>query len=125
MNHNPVGWFEIYVADMARAKTFYEAVLQTRLEKIDGGTNELDMWMFPGVKGGTGASGALCRMEGFAPNQNSVVIYFTCEDCAVEEKRVVSAGGGIQKSKQSIGPYGFITLALDPEGHMFGLHSMK
>ncbi|MBM4231128.1 MAG: VOC family protein, partial [Gammaproteobacteria bacterium] len=28
MNSNPVGWFEIYVQDMPRAKAFYEAVFQ-------------------------------------------------------------------------------------------------
>jgi predicted enzyme related to lactoylglutathione lyase len=28
MNHNPVGWFEIYVQDMDRAKRFYEAVFE-------------------------------------------------------------------------------------------------
>ena len=33
---NPVGWFEIYVQDMARAKTFYQAVLARPLEKLDG-----------------------------------------------------------------------------------------
>ena len=27
--NNPVVWFEIYVQDMERAKTFYEAVLAT------------------------------------------------------------------------------------------------
>ena len=31
MNVNPVGWFEIYVQDMERAKAFYELVLQTQL----------------------------------------------------------------------------------------------
>ena len=27
MKHNPVGWFEIYVQDMPRARKFYESVL--------------------------------------------------------------------------------------------------
>jgi predicted enzyme related to lactoylglutathione lyase len=34
-------------------------------------------------------------------------------------------GGRIHRPKLSIGPYGFITLAVDTEGNMFGLHSMK
>jgi uncharacterized protein len=54
-----------------------------------------------------------------------VLIYFTCEDCANEESRVVSAGGKIEKEKFSIGDYGFISLVYDTEGNMFGLHSMK
>ena len=36
MTPNPVRWFEIYVQDMDRAKAFYEAVLGTRLERLDG-----------------------------------------------------------------------------------------
>ena len=45
MNKNPVGWFEIYVQDMERAKTFYEAVFDTRLEKLESPDSEL--WAFP------------------------------------------------------------------------------
>ena len=33
--NNPVGWFEIYVDDMARAKAFYEAVFGKKLERLD------------------------------------------------------------------------------------------
>ncbi len=31
---NSVGWFEIYVEDMDRAKKFYEAMLDLKLEKL-------------------------------------------------------------------------------------------
>lgn len=31
MDHNPVGWFEIYVKDMDRARKFYESVFQVSL----------------------------------------------------------------------------------------------
>ena len=48
---------------------------------------------------------------------------FSCDDCAAEASRVVSAGGQIQRDKTSIGEYGFIVLAFDTEGNMFGLHS--
>jgi catechol 2,3-dioxygenase-like lactoylglutathione lyase family enzyme len=48
MATNPVIWFEIYVQDMERAKKFYEAVLQTKLEKLNN--PELEMWAFPWLK---------------------------------------------------------------------------
>lgn len=32
---NPVGWFEIYVNDMDRAKQFYQQVFQVTLTKLD------------------------------------------------------------------------------------------
>ena len=56
---------------------------------------------------------------------NSTLVYFHCEDCAVEEARMAAAGGQIKRSKMSIGEFGFVTLALDTEGNMVGLHSMK
>jgi predicted enzyme related to lactoylglutathione lyase len=64
-------------------------------------------------------------MPGFPVGRNSVLIYFSCEDCAIEESRVVAAGGKIEKEKFSIGEYGFISLVYDTEGTMFGLHSLK
>jgi predicted enzyme related to lactoylglutathione lyase len=51
-------------------------------------------------------------------------VYFMSDDCAVEARRVEQAGGRIERDKQSIGEYGFIVLAVDTEGNMFGLHSM-
>jgi predicted enzyme related to lactoylglutathione lyase len=120
---NPVGWFEIYVQDMDRAKKFYETVLNVRLQKLE--SPEIEMWSFPGDMTGYGAPGSLVRMPGFPSGGNSTLVYFTCADCAVEAGRVVPAGGRIQKDKFSIGQYGFIALANDTEGNMFGLHSLK
>ena len=34
---NAVGWFEIYVEDMERARRFYETVLGVKLERLDPG----------------------------------------------------------------------------------------
>ena len=31
---NPVGWFEIYVQDMPRARAFYQAVLARPLDQL-------------------------------------------------------------------------------------------
>jgi predicted enzyme related to lactoylglutathione lyase len=123
MNPNPVGWFEIYVEDMARARRFYETVLGTTLEKL--ASPVVEMWSFPANRERHGAPGALVHMPGFPVGRNSVIVYFSCEDCAVEEARATSAGGRIQKTKFSIGEYGFVALVVDTEGTMIGLHSMK
>ena len=34
MPSNPVGWFEIYVQDMPRARAFYESVFAVQLQKL-------------------------------------------------------------------------------------------
>ncbi|WP_428775921.1 VOC family protein [Vibrio sp.] len=124
--NNPVCWFEIYVDDMVRAKQFYQQVLDISLEPISA-PNEipLEMCGFPSSMDQYGSSGALVKMEGISAGGNSTLVYFSCEDCAVEESRVFDAGGQVERSKMSIGEYGFITLATDTEGNMFGLHSLK
>lgn len=123
MTGNPVVWFEIYVQDMERAQAFYETMLEVKLQKLN--SPELEMWAFPSSQTSSGASGALAKMPGFSSGGNSTLVYFACADCATEAKRAVAAGGRIMKEKFSIGEYGFIALAFDTEGNMFGLHSMK
>jgi hypothetical protein len=123
MKQNPVGWFEIYVQDMARAKKFYESVFDGKLDKL--GSSDIEMWSFPMQNNQMGAAGALVNMPGVPSGGCSTIVYFMCDDCAVEEARVVPAGGKIHKQKMSIGQYGFISLVTDTEGNMIGLHSMK
>jgi uncharacterized protein len=123
MEGNPVNWFEIYVQDMGRAKSFYESVFQVKLERLN--TPELEIWAFPMRMDKMGASGALVKMEGFPSGGNSTLVYFHSVDCSVEAARVVKFGGRIQREKMSIGQYGFIALAYDTEGNMFGLHSLE
>ncbi len=123
MARNPAGWFEIYVQDIERAKKFYAAVLEVKLEALQ--SPGIEMWAFPMDTDGPGASGALVKMPGIPSGGNSVLVYFSSADCAVEAGRVVQAGGRVEKEKFSVGQYGFVALALDTEGNMFGLHSMK
>ncbi len=123
---NPVGWFEIYVSDMDRAQAFYEKVLDVQLEAL-GDPNDpgIKMLAFPSDFEQYGAPGALVHYEGFPVGGNSVLVYFSCDDCAVEESRVAAAGGKVEKPKFAIGEYGFVSLAIDTEGNMLGLHSQK
>ena len=123
MAGNPVGWFEIYVQDMARARRFYETVLGVTLDPL--GMPDLEMWAFPMDMEAPGCSGALVHMAGVTSGGNSTMVYFNCDDCSVEGSRVAGAGGRVQREKMSIGEYGFVVLAVDTEGNMFGLHSMR
>ncbi|NVK54330.1 MAG: VOC family protein [Alteromonadaceae bacterium] len=123
--NNPISWFEIYVNDMARAKAFYETILAIKLSDLtDPANGSVQMKAFPANMEKHGASGALVHIAGVEAGNNSVLVYFACDDTAVEEARIEAAGGKVQRSKFSIGDYGFITLALDTEGNMFGLHSL-
>ena len=119
---NPGCWFEIYVQDMTRARRFYETVLATTLQGLD--SPGVAMMAFPMAMNVPGTSGALVKMEGMPSAGNSTIVYFACDDCAVEAGRVGEAGGKVFKEKFSIGEHGFIALATDTEGNLFGLHSM-
>jgi len=129
MKTNAVCWFEIYVNDMARAKSFYETVLGQDLTRLDNPEVKSDfpqpeMWAFP-MEEGAGASGAICKMEGVEAGGNSTLVYFNCEDCSVEQGRIESAGGKLIAPKMSIGEHGFIAIAQDPDGNNIGFHSTK
>lgn len=123
MNNNAVGWFEIYVQDMERAKAFYEGVFGTPLSRLE--SPGIEMMAFPMDSERYGSPGALVCMPGVPSGGNSVLVYFICDDCAVEAAKAVDKGGKLEKDKFSIGEYGFIALVIDTEGNMIGLHSMQ
>jgi hypothetical protein len=125
MATNPVAWFEIYVQDMDRALCFYESVLQVNLTQLNAPISGPQMWSFPSYMEGYGAGGALVKLDGCPSGGSGTLVYFHSEDCSSEESRVVSAGGQIHRSKLSIGEFGFISLAYDTEGNLFGLHSLS
>jgi predicted enzyme related to lactoylglutathione lyase len=122
---NVVGWFELYVQDMERAKAFYQKTFQIALERLE--SPGLELWAFPNPMGmdSPGCPGALVKMPGKDSGVGGTIVYFSCADCAVEASRAVQNGGTVQKAKMSIGEYGFIALVLDTEGNMIGLHSMQ
>ena len=120
---NPVCWFDINVANLERAKNFYESVFNIKLIDlpIEWGKESA----FPFEKDGTNAAGALVEKENYVAGSNNTVAYFSSEDCITEESRVEEAGGEIIKRKMSIGEFGFISVLRDTEGNTIGLHSKK
>lgn len=120
---NPVGWFDLYVANLNRAKAFYETVFNITL------TDAPSEWgrqsFFPFNPKSPNISGALVEKTDFKPGQNNTVIYFETEDILMVEQRIVNAGGKIVQPKMSIGEFGYISIFIDIEGNTLGLHSHK
>ena len=110
MQNNPVGWFEIYVQDMNRAKAFYEAVFELTLSELNTGDDSMQMFTFPGEMDRYGAVGALVQMADCPSGGSGTLIYFSCEDCAIEAARAAKLGGQLFREKFSIGEYGHIAL---------------
>lgn len=123
---NPVVWFEIYVNDMDRAITFYEALLQIKFEEMSDTSYEMmQMKGFPSDMENYGAAGALVKMEAVKPSTNGSLIYFGCEDCKVLENRAAENGAEIIQAKMAIGEHGFISIIKDTEGNSIGFHSLN
>lgn len=122
---NAVGWFDIFVSDLDRAVDFYEAVLAVALEDMPDPTGQSQMKSFPADMGVYGAAGALTKSPHASPGVGGTIVYFSVEDCAVQEARIVKAGGQVARPKFSIGEFGFLVLCLDTEGNMIGFNSLK
>lgn len=123
--NNPVGWFEIYVSDMARARAFYTAVFGRPLVQLPEIGEGGEMFAFQWVEGAAGAAGALVRHPLGGPAKGGTMVYFSCLDVTNEANRAAQAGGKICQPKMAIGQYGYIALIEDSEGNMIGLHSMQ
>jgi predicted enzyme related to lactoylglutathione lyase len=123
MQKNPIGWVEVPVTDMDRAKAFYQAVFGYKnFEMIPWEDGEM-AW-FP-MDDGYGASGALCSGKDYTPSQDGVMVYFTSPsgDLTADEKKVQQAGGTIVMPRKDIGEFGFMITANDTEGNKIGIHS--
>ena len=120
---NPVGWFEIYVTDMDRAKGFYADVTgaQFTLAPMSGG--EMEMWFFKAARGAEGAAGGLIHHPMRSPNMEGTLVYFSVDDCAAAIARATAHDVPVFVDKQSIGEMGFIAIIGDSEGNSIGLHS--
>ena len=118
-----VGWFEIPVEDMERARKFYEEVFDISISLHDLG--EFKMGWFPMHPDKIGATGSLVQHDSYIPSAtHGVVIYFSCLDVANELGRVEAAGGTIMQEKTQIGDgHGFMALMKDSEGNRIALHS--
>ncbi|NQX43322.1 hypothetical protein SAMN05421820_11690 [Pedobacter steynii] len=122
-NVNPVGWFDINVSNLERAKKFYETVFNIQL--VDFPIEWGKQSAFPSDDEGLNISGALVEKEERLANGSNTIVYFVSEDCVTEEARVEKAGGKISTPKMSIGQFGFVSMIIDTEGNTIGLHSRK
>ena len=126
MDQNVIGWVEIPVTDMDRARTFYEKVFGFEIQVHAMG--ELIMGWFPFAQGKEGASGSLVNHPDFyrPSDTHGTVVYFSCTDLQNELGRVEAAGGSIIQPKTQISEdIGYMALFRDSEGNRIALHSRK
>jgi uncharacterized protein len=118
-----VAWFEIPVADMARAIRFYNEVLGVSLKTNPWGEGEIAV--FPYTQG-AGVGGSLMKQPGLGPSRQGAVVYLPTEDLAVPLDRVKKAGGEVVVPKTPVGPgLGYFARFADSEGNVTGLFSQQ
>ena len=125
MDHNMVGWFEVPVTNMERAKAFYDTVFNIDIQVQDFGG--VLMGWFPYADDKPGASGSLIKHEAYqASDSKGVLVYFSSADVDNELGRVEAAGGKVIQPKTQISPeVGYMGIFIDSEGNRMALHSRK
>ena len=113
-------WFEIPVADMNRAVSFYNTVFGWKLEITDAGSHQFAFIDHPEFRTG----GSLSKGETYKPGADGAVIYLYAGKNLTEFlSRVEASGGKVIVPKQSVGEHGFTAWFLDTEGNRIGMHS--
>lgn len=122
MKTNPVGWVDIPVTQMDRAKAFYEKALDIEIKVLDFGG--LQMGWFPNNDKGYGAGGSLVQHESYVPSHEGTLVYFSSENVQNELDRIEGAGGKILQEKTQISEeHGFMAVFEDSEGNRVALRS--
>ena len=122
VKQNPVCWFEIPCADIARAQNFYERVFDCRLSLHEMGPCQM-AW-FPMENDGTGCTGSLVQGPGYRPATSGALVYFSTADVDKTLNRALAAGGKVLQARTPIGQYGTIAVFEDCEGNRVGLHQV-
>jgi predicted enzyme related to lactoylglutathione lyase len=126
---NAITWFEIPVNDTARAKKFYEAILDIEMttQYIEETDEEITFFPFTpaGVIRATSGrvSGALVRNNRVKPSDNGITVYLNANPALQKViDKIEPAGGKVIVPVKKIAA-GYIAVIIDTEGNRVGLHS--
>jgi predicted enzyme related to lactoylglutathione lyase len=123
---NALNWFEIPVADINRAKKFYETIFSVKMMDM-GEMMGMKMVGFPAEMGNGKASGGLAQSAMHKPSQDGAVVYLNANpSIQMVIDRIEKAGGKVVMPKTQISPeIGFMSFFIDSEGNKVGLHGQN
>ena len=117
--NNRAVWFDIPVADLDRASTFYKAVLDIGVSQ-----EEFDGFKFAVLDHQDGNGGCLVPGADQISSTGGILVYLNVDGRIQDAVSKVEANGGkIVEPTHAIGPHGFRALVLDSEGNRVALHS--
>jgi predicted enzyme related to lactoylglutathione lyase len=116
-----ISLFEIPATDISRAVSFYEAILDINIEKMEAQGMEMGIFPYEGQM----VTGVIMKVEGYKPSANGVVIYLNGGDNLQHILDKVEKNGGkiIVPKTAHADENGFFALFLDTEGNKLGLNS--
>ena len=117
--NNRAVWFDIPVADLDRAVTFYSEVLA-----IDVSQEAFGDMKFAVLAHADGNGGCLVPRPEEVAADRGILLYLNVHARIRDAVAKVTANGGtVTEDVHSIGPHGFRALILDSEGNRLALHS--
>lgn len=123
-----ITWFEIPVLDTARAKKFYETILDIDMRTQVFPETDEELTFFPSLPGviqaGSGrVSGALVRNDRSKPSMEGTTVYLNAYPVlqTVIDK-IEAAGGKVILPRTEI-PAGYISVFIDTEGNKVAIHA--
>jgi len=122
-NDNAINWFEIPVADLERAKKFYEAIFDIEMMKMEVGKDVL--YAFPYEPQSGKISGAIIEDANAISKMDGVTLYLNANP-SIEAviDRIEDAGGKVLRPKTEISPeIGYMCFFNDTEGNRMALHA--
>jgi uncharacterized protein len=109
-------WVDYGAADIDAAKDFYRSFLGW--DYTEGNQEEYGGYI-NALKDDRQVAGLGPRMNPTDPV--AWTTYFATDDSAAAVERIKAAGGTVVVEPMDVAPYGKMTIALDPQGNMFGL----
>ncbi len=117
--NNRAVWFDIPVADLDRAATFYATTLGIKVHKERAGDVEFCL-----LEHGAGNGGTLVLDPDKAGRDGGPLLYLSAEGRirdAVDQ--ALRHGGRLMQAIHALGPHGVRAIVLDSEGNRIALHA--
>jgi len=123
MEHrNPIGWFEIFVNDVEKAKEFYGNLFEWQF-KLSKALSP-NYWMI--YTGEDSVGGGFMKKANPAHSGQSLLLYVETDDIDSILAKVEKLGGKVETKKTLISETsGYFGLFRDIDGNLMGLWSKK
>ncbi len=118
---NYLSIFEIPATDISRAVSFYQAILDLNIEKMEVPGMEMGILPYENQM----VNGVIIKAEGYQPSANGITIYLNAGDNLQIILDKVEPNGGkiiIPKTPHA-DESGYFAIFLDSEGNKMGLHA--